>query len=243
MNNFILPDVSFWQDRNDTPQGVNFDKMRQVTSAVIIRAGQNTWLDQDFKRNWQASKSAGMNRGAYWFYDSRIDPKRQADLWGSAFDGDFGELPLWCDFEDRFGGAFGRWQNWYDFIEAVKVKVPNKEIGIYTGYFYWTERTVSVNIPKASLDYFKQYPLWIAAYNNTAPIIPKPFDTWALWQFTDNGDGAPYGVESKNIDLSYYNGSEEDFNRRFVASMPKPVNSSYLVTAQFDKAITYKEQI
>lgn len=241
--NFVLPDVSFYQDKNDTPQGIDFGKMRQVTSAVIIRAGQNTWLDQDFKRNWQSAKDAGMSRGSYWFYDSRIPPKRQAELWVSAFDGDYGELPLWCDFEDNFHGKYGTWKYYYDFIEAVKTLVPNKEIGIYTGYYFWIEKTLSVGIPKSSLDYFKQYPLWIASYN-PSPQIPKPWDTWTLWQFTDNGIGLPYGVESKNIDLSYFNGNEAEFYSRFRVDTPptKPVRVGYSVLAHFDRDIMYKEQ-
>lgn len=214
--NLTLPDVSFWQDDNATPQGIDFAMMREQTSSVIIRAGQNSWTDPDFKTNWKAAKEAGLHRGSYWFYDSRLDPKKQAELWVKALGGDYGELPLWCDFEDRYGGAFGTWKHWYDFIENLKQLIPSDvEIGIYTGYYYWLEFTVAKAIPKTSLNYFKQFPLWIAAYNNHAPTVPAPWETWTLWQYTDNGDGAPYGVESKNIDLNYFNGSEEDFIKRF----------------------------
>jgi hypothetical protein len=42
LTSFKLPDVSFWQDDPTTPQGINFEKMAQMTRGVIIRAGQNT---------------------------------------------------------------------------------------------------------------------------------------------------------------------------------------------------------
>jgi lysozyme len=243
--NYSFPDVSMYQDDNNTPQRIDFAMMREQTSAVIIRAGQNSWIDPDFKHNWKAAKEAGLHRGSYWFYDSLLDPKKQAELWVSALAGDLGELPLWCDFEDRYGGAFGGWKHWYDFIEHLKTLVPGKAIGIYTGYYYWLEHTVAKAIPKASLNYFKQYPLWVAAYNAVGPGVPTPWDDWLLWQFTDNGIGAPYGVESKNIDLNYFNGSEAEFYQFFGLSEPAPlpdVEQSFEVKALYgEKEVLYKE--
>src|SRR3972149_11274136 len=98
MTNIIGPDVSFYQDDPETPQGIDFKKMRESAGYVIIRAGQNTWVDPDFKINWREGKLAGLPRGSYWFYDSRAEPKRQAELWVKQFGGDFGELPLFADF-------------------------------------------------------------------------------------------------------------------------------------------------
>ena len=80
MANIIGPDVSFYQDDPETPQGINFVKMRQATDFVIVRAGQNLWIDPDFKYNYREAKQAGLYRGSYWFYDSRANPKRQAML-------------------------------------------------------------------------------------------------------------------------------------------------------------------
>jgi len=238
MTNIIGADISFYQDDPQTPQGVNFSKMRENASFVIVRAGQNTWGDRDFKANWRESKAVGLPRGSYWFYDSRVAPKTQAEKWVSMFDGDFGELPLWCDFEDNYNGAYKGWKNWYNFIEQLKKLIPtNKEIGIYTGYYYWKENTVAVGIPTGSLNYFKQYPLWVANYGVSKPLVPGPWDTWTLWQFTDNGDGTLYGVESLNIDLNYFNGNADAFKQRFGVSgtsgttePPKP-SKKYRVTA------------
>src|SRR5690606_12372604 len=232
----IGTDVSFYQDDPQTPQGIDFRKMRQHGAAfAIIRAGQNLWTDRDFKVNWREARAAGIPRGSYWFYDSRADPKKQAELWVSLFNGDTGELPLWADFEDNYNGSFKGWRHWYNFIERLKELLPGKEIGIYTAYYYWLENTVSVGIPTASLNYFNQYPLWIANYGVATPLIPKPWTAWTLWQFTDNGDGIPYGVESKNIDLNYFNGDLNDFYQRFgLSNTPIPIptpSNDYRVTA------------
>ena len=108
MANVIGPDVSFYQDDPETPQGIDFIKMRESAGYVIIRAGQNTWVDSDFKINWREAKLAGLPRGSYWFYDSRTEPKRQAELWVQQFAGDFGELPLFADFEESYMGPYTR---------------------------------------------------------------------------------------------------------------------------------------
>src|SRR5689334_6683785 len=86
-NYVIGPDVSFYEDDPETPQGIDFIKMRANAGFVIVRAGQNLWPDPDFKINWREAKKAGMPRGSYWFYDSRVDPKRQAEIWASMFEG------------------------------------------------------------------------------------------------------------------------------------------------------------
>jgi lysozyme len=216
MTRALGTDVSFYQDDPNTPAiNVNFDVMHLAGAAfVIIRAGQWSWVDRDFAKNWKNAKGV-LPRGSYWFYDSRGEPKAQAQLWISTFGGDFGELPLFADFEDKYGGSWGRWQDWYTFLEEVRRLAPNKEIGIYTAYYYFRSKTIDAGITTAQLDYFKQYPLWVANYGVTTPLIPKPWTAWTFWQFTDKGDGTKYGAESLNIDLNYYNGTEAEFRARF----------------------------
>lgn len=221
--NVIGPDISFYQDRNDTPRGVDFGVMAQQAKFVIIRAGQNLWVDEDFATHWQRAKAAGLPRGSYWFYDSRADPKAQAELWIKTLGNDLGELPLWCDFEEKYNGPYTGWRNFYNFIARLQELAPNKEIGIYTGYYYWAEMVLSSGIGAASLAYFAQFPLWIAAYNSTTPQIPRPWSHWDFWQFTDNGNGILYGVESLNIDLNYFNGTEDEFNAKYrITETQKP---------------------
>lgn len=225
MANLIGPDVSFYQDDPETPQGIDFFKMRSSAGYVIIRAGQNLWLDSDFKGNWREAKLAGLPRGSYWFYDSRADPKKQAELWVQQFEGDLGELPLFADFEEKYNGTFKGWKNWYNFLERLKQLIPGKEIGIYTGYFYWLENAPSPTYQATNLEYFHKYPLWTANYGNPEPIIPKPWtkNEWLFWQFTDKGIGGLYGVESGNIDLNFFNGDVTAFRTRFnLSDSPLP---------------------
>ena len=143
MGNAIGPDVSFYQDEPTTPEQIDFVKMKKSADFVIIRAGQNLWPDSDFKYNWAEAKKARLPRGSYWFYDSRADPKRQAELWVDLLAGDLGELPLFADFEDAYGGQYAGWRKWYDFLERLKELVGQKEIAIYTAFYYWRDNAPS----------------------------------------------------------------------------------------------------
>ena len=225
MAKVIGPDVSFWEDDVETEKQINFFTMRLSTPYVIIRAGQNAWVDSDFAYNWQKAKEAGLARGSYWFYDSRVSPTSQADLWFAQVKGDNGELPWFADFEENYGGAYGGWTNFKIFLERIKQLAPQKEIGIYTAFYYWEETVVNAN---ADLAFFHQFPLWIANYATAKPLVPAPWEMseWLFWQYTDKGNGNLYGVESSNVDLNYFNGDEAKFNTRFnIGAVVPPMNT------------------
>jgi GH25 family lysozyme M1 (1,4-beta-N-acetylmuramidase)/uncharacterized protein YraI len=218
MANVIGPDVSFYQDNPGTSRQIDFVKMKENAGYVIIRAGQNLWVDSDFGHNWTEAKKAGLPRGSYWFYDSRAEPKMQAELWYSQLSNDPGELPLFADLEESYNGQYAGWKHWNTFIERIRVLVGNKqEIGIYTGYYYWLQNAPGQLTNPIELEYFHQYPLWIANYGVTTPSVPAPWkpNEWLFWQYTDTGNGSLYGVESLDIDLNYFNGDTKAFKKRF----------------------------
>lgn len=223
MANIIGPDISFYQDDDETVKRVDFNKMKSNGAEfVIIRAGQNTWPDPDFPYNWAKARESGLPRGSYWFYDSRSDPVGQAQLWISGMLGDLGELPLWADFEESYGGSFGGVGNWIKFLDTVRSLAPNHELGIYTNFYYWRE-----HVPADKRAQFSAYPLWIANYNPGAPLIPEPWASWTFHQYTDAGPGLAFGAESNRIDLNYFNGDLAAFRTRFhltdSPTLPPPI--------------------
>lgn len=210
-------DISFYSNDPSTPQGIDFEKMKESAGFVFIRAGQNLWPDSEFKNNWSGAKQAGIPRGSYWFYDSRVDPVQQADIWVQQMEGDLGELPLVADFEENYSGTYSGWENWVRFLERVKELTNGKEITIYTGYYYWRDRSPDPAKQEADLEYFHQYSLWIANFSVSSPLPPPPWasDEWLFWQYSEIGDGNLYGVESESIYLTYFNGDMEAFIDRF----------------------------
>jgi lysozyme len=208
----IIPDVSFYQDDDTTPQKIDFAKMKAAGAAgVICRAGQNTWRDEDFQDYWRAAKEAGLPRGSYWFYDSRAEPGGQADLWKSQIGTDLPELGLWVDLEEHYGGTWKGERNWKTFIEAVKLKFPGVMVGIYTANWYWQNQTIT------DYSYFGRFPLWAAQYvsHPLYVILPRGWGRCVFWQYTATGDGAAYGVESLGIDLNKWNGTLAEFRAFF----------------------------
>ena len=192
-----LADVSFWQGV------INFVLMKSAgLFGVIIRGGQNTWADIKFKINWALAKAARLPRGSYFFYDSRVDPGRQAELWAAQLGGDLGELPHAADFEESYGGPFGKKEHFKAFLQRFQqlTGLPDDRIIIYTGFFWWLARV-------GDDPWFKRYRLWIASYGPMSGVrIPAPWtiDDLLFWQYTASGDGKAYGVSSLEIDLNYY---------------------------------------
>jgi lysozyme len=244
MPDLIGPDVSFYQDDPATPVGVDFVKMRAAGAGyVIIRAGQNLWVDPDLSYNWQRAKEAGLPRGSYWYYDSRVSPEEQAELWIETIGWDLGELPLWCDFEEKYNGPFKGWQNFKKFVQRVVQLAGHHEVGIYTNFYYWNEQ-----VPVIEQGWFADFPLWIANYNAGDPLIPGAWSTWLFRQYTENGNGPLYGAESNRIDLNYFNGDLAEFNTRFkIFSLPpapgEPNPKELLSHLYFDGALYRKMEI
>ena len=216
---FVLgPDVSFHQDDNGTVQQIDFAKMRAAGAGfVIIRVGQNSWVDPDFRRNYQAAKDAGLPRGCYWFYDSRTSPLSQALTCAATIGTDYPELGVWLDLEENYGGGYRGWQNWIQCLAALKTKFPR--VGCYTAPFYWM-----LNRPQdaESLAYFKSFDLWLAHYNVTTPLVPSPWTSWVLWQYGTPAEGLKYGAESLEIDMNYFNGDINTFHNYFdIVNIPE----------------------
>lgn len=221
-NKILIVDCSFYQGK------IDFQKMKsEGVSGVILRAGQNLWVDPKLKENKILVKEAGLPFGSYWYFDSRVSPSEQSNIWVKAMDNDFGTLGMFLDLEERYNGSYKGWKNWYDFFEYLKLLLPkNVLIGLYTGYYYFKENAPSPIFQKNQLEYFHQYPLWIATYGN-APMIPKPYSSneWLFWQFTDKMDGKLFGANSFELDGNYFNGDLkqwEDFSGSTTTQPPIP---------------------
>lgn len=219
-------DISTYQDSPLIVGHVDFHKMKAYGARfVIIKAGQATYRDPDFEKNWQGAKGI-LPRASYWYYDNTVSPKVQAGAYRDIMEGRVEGL-CFLDLEDRTPGDYMGWRAWYDFIENFKTFLPEAQIGVYTGHYYFEEFTMSAT--DAQREYFKQYPLWIAAYTqdpfkpNYAVIrIPRPFTSCILHQSGTPAIGRAAGVESEDIDYNRINGDETEFAKYFTGVVPQP---------------------
>lgn len=207
-----LLDISFYQDTAD------FVKMISASvEGVIIRAGQNLWADSRAEIFMSNAESAKMPIGSYWYYDSRADPKEQAKKWKSVLGNHKTPLYCWADYEETYDGDYHGWRYFYDFLEACRTEMPDRKFGIYTGYYYWIDHSPNPITQSANLNYFAQYPLWLAWYTTDMSIvkIPKPWTKLLFWQYTSSGNGTTYGVGSREVDKNKFNGNIEEFYKQF----------------------------
>jgi GH25 family lysozyme M1 (1,4-beta-N-acetylmuramidase) len=213
-----LPDVSFYQGV------IDFAKMRAQTDALVIRAGQNLWKDSQFDNNWREAKSHGIKRGSYYFYDDRVSPGKQAELWASLLRDDYPEMELWADWENSYGGAYKGLPNVVAFMQRVEQLLPGVKIGLYTGYFFFRENSNAI-ANASQYAYLKTKSLWLAWYTFDAAqvLIPNPWTSLFMWQFGTPSEGLRYGVQTAEIDMNWLNMTEADFQRRYGVVTPPPV--------------------
>lgn len=205
-------DISFYQDSNYTPQKVNFQKMREFgADFVIMRAGQNTWTDEDFVDYANASaKVDGLLRGSYWFYDARNYIKNQCEqYWNLIKDKGLDIHPV-MDFETWSVKSIStsKWSRNYflslinEFLNRMD-EYYGKPTMFYTnpGWLYYLSP-----LP----DWLIAHPLWIAYYGAEKYINLYGHKEWKFWQDGTPAIGLEVGVESKEIDRNWFNGTRKE---------------------------------
>jgi GH25 family lysozyme M1 (1,4-beta-N-acetylmuramidase) len=186
-------DVSYYQGAIDWSRV----KASGVEFAIIRVSDGSNFVDPRFQENWRNAKAAGVKRGAYQFFRSNKDPIVQADLlleqMGALEDGD---LPPVIDVESTDGQSSAtiqaKVQRWLDRVEDVLGVKPI----IYTGPYFWRDQVKGGAA-------FAAYPLWVAHYGTTCPLVPEPWTRFTFHQFTDAGRHP--GI-SGNVDTNTFAG-------------------------------------
>lgn len=214
-------DVSFWQDDNGTARGIDFEKMKAAGAKfVFIRAGQDAMKDPDFEYNWREARKAGLLRGAYFFFDYRHSAVQQARFFASLLAVDRGELPPVLDLEYRQIWGMPLRSN---LLPAIQTFFATLEAETLRPTMFYTNPDMLLNILKPIPDWlFTGHPLWVAHYRVSEPRHDG-WPTWTIWQHTDRGDGARFGVESRQIDMDWFNGSEAALYAFAGQQQPAPV--------------------
>ncbi|CEN42610.1 Glycosyl hydrolase family 25 [Capnocytophaga canis] len=198
-------DLSHYQERNDIVwDSLYLERGNIPLKFAIFRAtmGNNT-RDKNFHYFWEQARKQKLVRGAYHFYRPDEDPVQQATSYLQTITlekGDF--LPI-LDIEKlpkkkKVKQYLQDIQVWLDIVEKKYGRKPiiYTYISFYNDYLH---------------DKFKNYPLWIANYNNV--LTPTHIHNWKMWQFTENGITPGSKVK---IDLNIYNGSEEQMQELLI---------------------------
>ena len=215
-------DVSFWQDDNTTPQQINWRKAKAAGAVfAFIKASQATYKDQDFEYNWREAKAAGILRGAYHYFDYRMEPpKTQAQYMIRLLRNDPGELPPVMDLEINPYWAPPSREN---LLKMTQVFLSELEAAFGRKPLFYTNPNMIYHVLKPVPDWLTEYPLWIAHYDIPRPTMFAPWRRWTFWQWTDKGDGLLFGMESKQVDMNWFNGTEAELRQWAGLELPAPL--------------------
>ncbi len=183
-------DVSHYQGTIDWAQvaadGIGF---------AMIKATQGTgYIDPCFSGNWASAKQNGLQCGAYHYFLPTSSFLKQADLFLSQLDAvgydPDSDLPPAIDCEETNNCSMAT----YSFALTNLLQILQRHVNvrpmIYTSPDFWSQ----IGSPD-----FSSYPLWLADYTSgSAPNIPPPWTSFAIWQYSD--DGSLNGI-SGNVDL------------------------------------------
>jgi lysozyme len=204
-------DVSFWN------AGIDWPKVRATGQRYVFSKSTegDFYADPTFDDNWRGAKAAGLLRGAYHFFRSNVDPKKQADKFINYVKSmnDDGELRPVLDLETHDGQAkakiISRAKTWLDLVEEAFDKKPI----IYSGQFFLQDHFSEAG--GGPPIWAKEYPLWLAQYPNQyvpgmQPVLPRGWFKWTFWQYSDKGQ--VNGINAR-VDLNLFNGTLEDLYR------------------------------
>lgn len=200
---FEFPDVSFYQGV------INWDVFAERSKAVIIRAGQQTWVDNKFKINWIEAKKRSIKRGLYWFYDGRSSPQAQAKILMDLIRYDLPEMEIWIDWELDYKGDHEGVRNvvaMMQLMEAFLAEMNSDvEVGLYSGYYFVAANT-NLLLHGPQLKYLATKPFWLAQYgvSTNSLKIPYPYKTVRHHQYGTPTIGPTFGVQSKEIDMNRF---------------------------------------
>jgi lysozyme len=192
-------DVSRWQRRVDwasvAAAGYRFAFIRATIGG--------DYVDPRFYVNWDGARSAGLLISPYHVLRPDIPPDEQVSFFLQTLGGRRGDLPTVLDVERDDGlGPEAITHAVMAVLAALETHDERKPI-VYTARWCW-DRWV---LPRS---HWRDYDLWVASYTS-APFLPRDWDAWTFWQYSDRGK-VP-GVGAGATDLNWFAGSLEDLQR------------------------------
>ncbi len=186
-----------WNDLKS--DGVNF---------VYIKASEGTeFKDPKYTQNYASAKKECLYRGAYHFYETGKNPKKQAQNFIEAVNKlESGDLPPVIDLEE-LGIKTPVTKEVYETNVLLWLKIVEEKLGIRPILY---SNTVFANRYLKHPE-FSKYKFWIADYTKAkSPEVPYTWRNkgWIIWQRTDQKKlkGA-----LGDVDYDIFNGNAEAF--------------------------------
>ena len=183
---------------------LNNKQMINQLQFVICKATEGlSFVDPDFKSNWNTIKSLNITRGTYHFFIANDDPLAQAQHFHQTVGPitpedippivDIEALSLRSNVEPK-----ALQSKLHSFLTEIERLYKRKPM-IYTNYYFAQKFLLDSEL--------SDYPLWLAEYSQQKqPKIPTTWQKngFKIWQRSDT-----YHIKSKKVDLDIAFGSRE----------------------------------
>jgi lysozyme len=190
-------DVSHHQKRIDWH---TVAQKNDLQFAFVKATEGSDFQDSLFVENWDMLQQLGIRRGAYHFFRSYGCGEDQARHFLQTVELAPGDLAPVLDLEttDKMPVEvmLAEALVWLETVESTLNVRPI----IYTNQNFYEKHLAGV---------FDNYPLWIARYSKSAPLL-KGAATWNFWQYSEKGQLS--GISQK-VDLNLFRGTPEMLDR------------------------------
>jgi GH25 family lysozyme M1 (1,4-beta-N-acetylmuramidase) len=180
-------DVSNHQDRIDWSRV----KAEGISFAYVKASEGQTFADPKYQAHVTGARSVGIKTGAYHFarpdtdsQDPARDARAEADWFLSLVRPRSGDLLPALDLETAGLPAEQMVQWTRAFLDRVRRATGARPL-LYTYPYFWEQLGQTTA--------FRNYPLWIANYGVSEPMLPAGWRRYAVWQYSASGtvDGIP----------------------------------------------------
>jgi lysozyme len=191
------------------------DARQEGILGVLHKATEGThFVDAKYLERRARARSAGLLWGAYHF-GIKGDVTDQVEHFLETADIREGEL-LVLDFEPNPREGTMTLAEAELFVTTIRERTGRHPV-LYSGQSFLRERLGNnVDTP------LRECPLWIARYSSQLPLLPKAFDRFTLWQYTDGSSGPqPHQVTGiGRCDRDKFNGDETALTRFWAQGHP-----------------------
>jgi GH25 family lysozyme M1 (1,4-beta-N-acetylmuramidase) len=221
--------------------GIDYNLLAKNVSAVMIRTGQSTFEDTEFRKHYAGARAAKIPIGLWHFLQPDTPAQGQVDSFLKIYN----SLPhkpkvIALDVENiqYFDVSLGKNINVMppsrDFAHRETLKwckdvraATGGKVGIYTRKNYFEQWMTSTP------DWY-QFWMWIAAWyqytGQVPPALPWSWPEYKLHQYAGGGQGTP-GVDPISTCKEYFNGTHAEcmafFEPEFAESPPVVVPTDH----------------
>lgn len=192
-------DVSRWQHPDG--QAIAWDQVKtDGQSFAVVKASEGTtWTNEHLVQDTTDAAANGLKVGTYHYARPAGDAREQARHYASHYNQVANHsLPPVLDLEVSEGKSPEQLAQWTrDFMDEIEIQTGRTPM-MYTYRYFWIEQM-------GNTQEFANYPLWLAAYQSTAPEPVGGWQKMDMWQRSDSG--RVNGIAG-DVDLNLFNGNQ-----------------------------------